>query len=153
MNTPYLRTPNRAITRGTRLSQGGFTLLEIMMVVIIIALLAGAAIHFMGGNVGIAQETRVKTDVQAISTQLKVYQALNGFLPSSEQGLKALVSQPTSDPRPRQWRQFFDKLPLDPWQNEYNYMSPGKRNPNSFDLFSSGNDRKAGTPDDVGNWE
>ncbi len=131
----------------------GFTLLEIMMVVIIIGLLVGSAVKFMGGNIGVAQDVRVKADIQAFSTQLKLYQGLNGFLPTSEQGLKALITQPSSEPKPRQWRQFFDKMPLDPWQNEYNYVCPGTHNPNSFDLYSSGQDRKAGTDDDIGNWD
>jgi len=133
--------------------QGGFTLLEIMLVVMIIALLGGAAIYYMGGNVGIAQETRTRSDLQSISTQLKLYQALNGFLPTTEQGLAALVTKPTTDPKPKQWRSLFDKLPQDPWNSDYNYVVPGKHNPNSFDLFSSGSDRKAGTADDIGNWE
>ena len=144
--TPSVKSPAKK-------TQGGFTLLEIMMVVIIIGLLVGSAVKFMGGNIGVAQDVRVKADIQAFSTQLKVYQALNGFLPSTEQGLKALVTQPSSEPRPRQWRQFFDKMPLDPWQNEYNYSAPGTHNPNSFDLFSSGQDRKVGTADDIGNWD
>lgn len=132
---------------------GGFTLLEIMLVVMIIAILGGAAIHYMGGNIGIAQETRVHTDIQAISTQLKIYQAMNGFLPTTEQGLAALVAQPSSEPKPKQWRQFFEKLPQDPWSSNYLYTYPGKHNPNSFDLYSAGTDRKADTADDIGNWE
>ena len=134
-------------------TKGGFTLLEIMLVVIIIALLGGAAVYYMGGNVGIAQDTRVKSDLQAISTQLKLYQALNGFLPTTEQGLKALVTQPTSEPKPKQWREFFTKIPQDSWNSDYHYVTPGKHNPNTFDLFSAGADRKPGTPDDIGNWE
>ena len=134
-------------------TQGGFTLLEIMMVVIIIGLLVGSAVKFMGGNIGVASNVRVQADIQAISTQLKTYQGLNGFLPTTEQGLKALVTQPTSEPKPKQWISFFDKMPLDAWQSEYNYVQPGKHNPNSFDVFSSGQDRKPNTDDDIGNWD
>jgi general secretion pathway protein G len=133
--------------------RGGFTLLEIMLVVIIIALLGGAAVYYMGGNVGIAQDTRVKTDLQSISTQLKLYQALNGFLPTTEQGIKALKEKPTTEPIPKQWREFFTKIPQDPYSQDYHYITPGKHNPNSFDLFSIGADRKPGTADDIGNWE
>jgi general secretion pathway protein G len=131
----------------------GFTLLEIMLVVMIIALLAGSAIYLMGGNLGYAQSVRVKSDIQGLTTQLKLYQAANGFLPTTEQGLGALVTRPDSDPKPTQWRQLLDKIPMDPWQNPYIYENPGKHNQNSFDLYSAGPDRKPGTDDDIGNWD
>lgn len=131
----------------------GFTLLEIMLVVSIITLLLGAAIYNMGGNVGVARDTRVKSDIQSISTQLKLYQATNGFYPSTEQGLDALVHQPTTVPKPKQWRLLFEKLPTDPWGNPYHYVTPGKKNPSSFDLYSAGGDLKPDTEDDIGNWE
>ncbi|MEA3189021.1 MAG: ral secretion pathway protein [Chthoniobacter sp.] len=136
-----------------RRQKSGFTLLEIMLVVMIIALLAGAAIYTMGGNVGIAQDVRVRADLESISTQLKLYQSFNGFLPTTQQGLQALVARPDSEPKPRQWRQLFDKLPRDPWQNDYVYVQPGKHNQSSFDLYSAGSDRKPDTDDDIGNWD
>jgi general secretion pathway protein G len=131
----------------------GFTLLEIMLVVMIIALLAGSAIYLMGGNLGYAQSVRVKSDLQGISTQLKLYQAMNGFLPTTEQGLQALVTRPDTDPKPTQWRQLMEKMPLDPWQNPYIYENPGKHNQDSFDLYSGGSHGKPGTGDDIGNWD
>ena len=133
--------------------QGGFTLLEIMLVVVIISLLLGAAIYNMGGNVEKARAVRVDADLSALKTQLKLYNGLNGFYPATPQGLKALVEQPTTEPRPRHWSQSFEQVPRDPWDSEYNYTCPGKHNPNSFDIFSSGPDRQAGTADDIGNWE
>jgi len=131
----------------------GFTLLEIMLVVMIIALLAGSAIYLMGGNLGYAQSVRVKSDIQSLTTQLKMYQAMNGFLPTTEQGLQALTVRPDSDPKPTQWRKLMDKNMVDPWQNPYVYENPGKHNPDSFDLYSAGPDRKPGTDDDIGNWD
>jgi len=131
----------------------GFTLLEMMLVVMIIGLLLAAAIHFMSPDVGIARDVRIKADIDAISTQLKMYQAMNGFLPTSEQGLQALVTRPDSDPRPTQWHQLMEQIPLDPWQNPYIYENPGKHNPNSFDLYSAGESRKPGNGTDVGNWD
>jgi general secretion pathway protein G len=131
----------------------GFTLLEMMLVVMIIAMLLAAAVHFMGGNVSYAREVRVKADLDSITTQLKMYEAMNGFLPSTEQGLDSLVTRPDSDPKPTQWRQLMDKMPLDPWQQPYVYENPGKHNQNSFDLYSMGPDRKPGTDDDIGNWD
>ncbi|HEX4086858.1 MAG TPA: type II secretion system major pseudopilin GspG [Chthoniobacteraceae bacterium] len=139
--------------RLTQKLKHGFTLLEIMLVVMIIALLAGSAIYLMGGNLGIAQEVRARADLQAIETQLKLYQAFNGFLPTTEQGLQALVTRPDTDPKPTQWRQYMPTVPLDPWHQPYIYENPGKHNPNSYDLYSAGADRKPGTDDDIGNWE
>ncbi len=127
-----------------------FTLLEIMLVVMIIALLAGAAIYMMGGNIGIAQEVRLKTDMQGIATQLKTYSVWTGGYPTTEQGLKALVTRPEGV---KQWHKLFDQVPLDPWQSEYVYIAPGKHNPDGFDLSSKGQDRKEGTADDIGNWD
>ena len=140
--------------RSTHL-QSGFTLLEMILVVSIIAILLGVAINKMGGALDFGKEVRVKGDIQCLSNALRMYNAQNGFYPTTAQGLKALVVQPTSEPRPRQWRCAFDdgKVPRDPWDNEYNYVCPGKHNPNSFDIISSGPDRLPNTADDLGNWE
>ena len=126
----------------------GFTLLEIMLVVTIIALLLGTAIYKLAGNVEYARRTRVAADVQGISTQLKLYESMNGFYPTTEQGLQALVTQPDTDPKPSRWYQLYTELPKDPWQSIYIYRCPGTKNPNGYDLFSAGKDRKADTPDD-----
>ncbi len=136
-----------------RLRSAGFTLLEIMLVVMIIALLAGSAIYMMGGNLQVANNVRIKGDIQSLGTPLMVYRSSNGFLPTTEQGLKALVTKPESSPKPRNWQKLMDSVPLDPYGMEYGYVQPGIHNPDNFDLFSSGPDRIAGTPDDKGNWE
>jgi general secretion pathway protein G len=138
--------------RSLRSLRSGFTLIEIMMVVMIIGLLAGVAAYTLGDNLGVAKDTKIKSDLQTISTQLMVYESMNGFPPSSEQGLKALVQQPSSSPAPRNWRQLLKEVPLDPWGMEYQYGAPGKRNPDGYDLFSAGKDRIPGTEDDLGNW-
>ena len=129
----------------------GFTLLEMMLVVMIIAMLLAAAVHFMGGNVSYAREVRVKSDIDTITMQLKMYEGMNGFMPTTEQGLQALVTRPDTDPKPTQWRLLMEKLPMDPWNQPYVYEYPGKHNPNGFDLYSMGPDRKPGTADDIGN--
>jgi general secretion pathway protein G len=131
--------------------QAGFTLLEIMMVVAIIGLLAGLAAS-MVDNLSIARETKVKSDIQTIATQIMVYESLNGFPPTSEQGLKALVQQPSSAPVPRNWRQLMKEIPQDPWGMDYQYVTPGRHNGDSYDLFSAGKDRIPNTDDDIGNW-
>jgi len=81
-------------------NQQGFTLLEIMLVVTIIALLLGTAIYKLAGNVEYSRHVRVAADIQGINTQLKLYESMNGFYPTTEQGLQALVAQPDTDPRP-----------------------------------------------------
>jgi general secretion pathway protein G len=139
--------------RSLHLRSGGFTLLEIMLVVMIIALLAGSAIYMMGGNLEIANNVRIKGDIQSLGTALMVYRSSNGFLPTTEQGLKALVTKPESSPKPRNWAKSADSVPIDPYGMEYNYVQPGIHNPDSYDLFSAGKDRIANTPDDKGNWE
>ena len=131
-----------------RQKQGGFTLLEIMLVVTIIALLLGTAIYKLTGNVEYARDTRVRADIQGINTQLKLYESMNGFFPTTDQGLQALVVQPDTDPKPTRWYQLYKDVPKDPWQNNYIYICPGIKNPNGYDLYSAGPDRKPGTPDD-----
>ena len=131
-----------------RKNHSAFTLLEIMLVVTIIGLLLGAAIVGFRGNVEYSRRVRVQGDIQGISTQLKLYESMNGFCPTTEQGLKALVMQPDTDPRPTRWMQLFDKPPKEPWQNDYIYRCPGIKNPNGYDLFSAGPDRLPDTADD-----
>jgi len=126
----------------------GFTLLEIMLVVTIISLLLGAAIYKLGGNVEYARHTKVAADIQSINTQLKLYESMNGFYPTTEQGLQGLIVQPDTDPKPTRWYQLFKETPKDPWQNNYIYRNPGIKNPTSYDLFSAGPDRKPDTDDD-----
>jgi general secretion pathway protein G len=131
-----------------KIKEQGFTLLEIMLVVTIIALLMGAAIFKMKGSVEYSRHVKVAGDIQGISTQLKLYESMNGFYPSTEQGLQALVVQPDSDPKPTRWYQLFSEQPKDAWQSDYVYRCPGVKNPSSYDLYSAGPDRKPDTQDD-----
>src|SRR5437867_2933727 len=128
--------------------QRAFTLLEIMIVVSIIVVLLGLAITKMGNPLGFTKGVGVKADILSIGTQLQLYESMNGFYPTTEQGLQALVSQPDSDPKPTRWMHFFKEMPKDPWQNAYIYRCPGIKHPESYDLFSAGPDRKPDTPDD-----
>lgn len=127
--------------KGRRRSRQGFTFLEIMIVVGIIVILLGLAISKMGNPTGFAKATAVRADVQAIGTQLRLYESMNGFFPTTEQGLKALVQQATSEPRPTRWYQLFREVPKDPWGKEYIYRSPGIKHPESYDLYSAGPNR------------
>jgi general secretion pathway protein G len=126
----------------------GFTLLEIMIVVSIIVILLGLAINKMGNPTGFAKGTAVRADMQAIGTQLRLYESMNGFLPTTEQGLQALVTQPQSEPKPARWYQLFKEVPNDPYGTRYIYVCPGIKNPTGYDLYSAGPDRRPDTPDD-----
>ena len=100
-------------------TRAAFTLLEIMLVVLIIGLLIGMAVHFAPAKLDEARRVRVAADLQNLKTNLMLYQANNGFYPTTEQGLKALVQMPTTDPKPRNWHQYDDQVPRDPWDQEY----------------------------------
>lgn len=119
-------------------SLSGYTLFEIMLVLGIIAVLVGSAIYMLSGNIDVAKEQRVTSDIQAISMQLRTYEMLNYRKPSTEQGLKALVQMPSSDPKPQHWKKLMETVPLDPWGNEYVYRNPGKFKTDGFDLYSLG---------------
>lgn len=122
-------------------SQAAFTLLEMMLVVAIIALLAGSVMMMIGTQLDDARDSRVEADIKSIGTYLYMYNAKQGGFPSTEQGLQALVPKPMKE------------LPVDGWNMPYNYESPGKHNPDSYDLYSSGKDKIPGTSDDIGNWK
>jgi general secretion pathway protein G len=131
-----------------RTDQSGFTLLEIMIVVSIIVILLGLAISRIGNPTGFAKHTAVRADVQAIGTQLMQYEAMNGFYPTTEQGLQALVTQPNTEPVPQRWYPLFKDLPKDPWGTVYIYRCPGIKHPDKYDLYSAGPDRIPDTADD-----
>ena len=108
----------------------------------------GLTIHKMDENIDHARHFVAHADIQGISTQLKLYESMNGFYPTTDQGLRALAVQPDTDPKPSRWLQLFDKIPKDPWQSDYIYRCPGLKNPNGFDLYSAGPDRVPDTADD-----
>lgn len=133
-------------------SQAGFTLFEIMIVVGIIIVLAGATIFKIKGNLEIARAIQVENDINAITTQLRTYDLFSLSLPTTEQGLQALVDKPSTPPVPRRWERLMASVPIDPWNSPYVYRNPGSRNPGGFDLYSLGPDKKE-SDDDIGNWE
>src|SRR3954454_5922457 len=116
--------PMKALQRNRT---AAFTLLEIMLVVMIIALLAGAAIYMMRGNVDTAKLVRAGADVENIMTQLQMYEVMNGTFPSTQQGIQALVERPSGEPQPRKWRKLIDAVPLDPWGNPYLIRNPATK--------------------------
>lgn len=131
----------------------GFTLMEMLLVLGIIALLVGMGTYMMVNVLGDAEEGKVQADIQALHASLIRYRTAGGAYPTTEQGLEALVSQPTGGPRPRSWRQLLRPEALvDPWGNPYQYRRPGRHNPDTYDIFSMGPDGTEGTADDIGNW-
>jgi general secretion pathway protein G len=91
---------------------------------------------------------KLAADLQALHTQLTLYQSMNAFYPTTEQGLQALVVEPKTSPRPVRWYQLYSLLPKDPWGSEYVYLCPGRARADKYDLFSAGPDRAPFTADD-----
>ena len=124
--------------------EAGYTLFEIMLVLGIISVLVGSAIYMLAGNIDVAKEQRVTSDIQAIAMQLRTYEMLNYRMPTTEQGLRALVQPPAADPKPIHWKKLMESVPIDPWGNEYIYRNPGKYKPDGYDLYSLGAQGKDG---------
>ena len=133
-------------------NDAAFTLIEIVLVITIISILGAALIYGIKGNVDVAKETRVESDIKAIVTQLKVYEARNLQPPTTEQGLKALVEIPTVEPVPERWTQLMEDIPKDPWKHEFRYQYPAKRSKADYDVYSLGADGVE-SADDIGNWK
>ena len=140
--------------RNNKRNQGGFTLIEIMVVVIILGILAAIVAPNVIGRIDDAQISRVQQDLRGIENALKFYRLDNFAYPTSEQGLEALVSKP-ADPNIRNWKSggYLDRLPMDPWGNNYEYLSPGQNG--EIDIYTYGRDGRPGGEGldaDIGNW-
>jgi general secretion pathway protein G len=136
-------------------SARGFTLIEIMVVVVIIGLLAAVIVPSMFGRVEEARVAKAKSDIQAIETGLTMYRLDNFKYPSTDLGLSALSTRP-NDPTVRNWRAegYLKRISKDPWGNPYQYVFPGTRG-QDYDLFSLGADAREGgegADADIGNW-
>lgn len=132
--------------------QRGFTLLEIMVVIVILGILASLVVPNLMGNKEQADHQKAVSDIVALENALDMYKLDNSLYPNTEQGLDALVTKPTSQPEPRNYRDdgYIKRLPKDPWGNDYQLVSPGEHG--KIDVFSMGLDGEAGTDDDIGNW-
>ncbi|MBI4845718.1 MAG: type II secretion system major pseudopilin GspG [Candidatus Omnitrophica bacterium] len=133
----------------------GFTLIELMLVVIIIGTLAALVIPRLAGRAEQARITAAKADILSnIPLALDLYELDNGGFPTTQQGLAALVGKPTTPPMPKNWNgPYLKKKPVDPWGNPYQYISPGIHNRDDYDLYSFGKDMAEGGNDDLTNWE
>ncbi len=138
-----------------RRGQQGFTLIEIMVVVIILGILTAIVAPNVIGRVGDAQIAAAKQDLRGIENALKFYRLDNFSYPTTEQGLEALVTRP-NDPNIKNWKAggYLERLPKDPWGNPYQYLSPG--NNGEFDIYTLGRDGRPGGEGedaDFGNWD
>jgi len=143
---------------GDRLRDRGFTLIELMVVIVILGILAGLIIPRIMGRPEQARRMKARIQIESIETALKLYKLDNGVYPSTEQGLQALVEPPTVGQLSRAWRKggYLEKkkIPKDPWGNDYVYLSPGLHG--DCDLMSYGPDGQPGgegEDKDVNNWE
>lgn len=119
--------------------QRGFSLIEIMVVIVIMGLLLSVVGPKVFENISQARVQTAKSHMANLKTALDSYRLDNYRYPSTEQGLQALVFKPNGEPQPKRWRQYMDKLPKDPWENDYVYVSPGD-NGRPFDLYTLGAD-------------
>lgn len=137
-----------------RTDVSGFTLVEIMVVVVILAVLAALVVPRVVGRTDEARAVAAKQDIAATLQALKLYRIDNSRYPSNEQGLAALVKRPTAEPLPTNWKSYLDKLPSDPWGKTYLYLKPGVHG--DIDVFSLGADGQPGgegADADIGSWQ
>ncbi len=140
--------------RRRKLNGRGFTLIELMVVLVIIGVLAALIVPNVLNRADDARVSAARTDVNNLMQALRLYRLDNLRYPSTEQGLQALVQRPTQEPVAANWRPYLDKLPRDPWGQPYVYMNPGTRA--EIDVMSYGADGKPGGEGynaDVGSWQ
>ena len=134
--------------------QRGFTLIELMVVLAIIGILASLVVPNILGRADDARMTAAKTDVGNLMQALKLYKLANQRFPTAEQGLQALVTKPSTEPVPTNWKSYLDKLPTDPWGKPYQYLNPGLKS--EVDVMSWGADGQTGGEGvnaDIGSWQ
>lgn len=149
---PFRSTAARRLRALKR--QAGFTLIELMVVLVIIGVLAALIVPNVLDRADDARVTAARTDVNNLMQALKMYRLDNQRYPTAEQGLRALVARPTANPAPPNWRPYLDKLPADPWSLPYQYLNPGVHG--EVDVLSFGADGKAGGEGrdaDIGSWQ
>jgi general secretion pathway protein G len=149
------QSAQRTAQDAQRTAQSAFTLVEIMLVVVIIAALAAMIMPRLAGRSEQANMARAEAEISSnIGLALKLYELDNGNYPTTEQGLEALMTKPSTNPVPQNWKgPYLEKKPIDPWGRPYQYKCPGVHSKTGFDLYSLGKDGSEGTEDDVTNWE
>lgn len=141
------------LNRNRRAGRSAFTLVELILVMTILAILAGIVLPKITGRTEQARITRAKSDIANMSTALGTFEVDNGFYPKGSSGLQALLQKPGNA---QNWHgpylENMTSVPVDPWGNPYSYQCPGKHNPTGFDLMSMGPDGRVGGGDDICNW-
>lgn len=133
--------------------QRGFSLIEIMVVVVILGILASLIVPKIISRPDDARIVKAKHDVLGIQNALDLYRLDNGFYPSTDQGLLALVEKPSTNPAPRNWKTYLKSLPKDPWGRDYVYLNPGQHG--EIDIFTFGANGQPGgdgASAEIGNW-
>jgi len=141
-------------TQLRRAAQAGFTLIELMVVLVIIGVLAALIVPNVLDRADDARVTAARTDVNNLMQALKLYRLDNQRYPTTEQGLQALIAKPTTEPVPPNWKPYLEKLPNDPWGRPYQYLNPGVKG--EVDVMSYGGDGQAGGEGknaDIGSWQ
>lgn len=129
-------------------------MMEMILVLGIITLLVGAGVGGMMNVLDLGKETKAKADLNTISSALRAYETQQLYLPTTRQGIDALVRKPTTKPEAKNWKPYLkEKVLIDPWGNKYQYLRPGKKDGGGFDLYSSGPDGIVGNADDIGIWD
>jgi general secretion pathway protein G len=144
---------NRIASPSSRAIQRGFTLIEIMVVVVILGILAALVVPKIIDKPDQARLVRAKQDINAVQSALDLYRLDSGTYPTTDQGLQALVTQPTITPIPQNWHQYLHELPMDPWGQAYHYLNPGVHG--DVDIFTYGPTGKpggSGKNAEIGNW-
>jgi len=144
---------NAQIHRSESKQQSGFTLIEVMVVVVILGILAAIVVPRVMDRPDAARITKARADIRALESALNLYKLDNFGYPNTDQGLQALVNKPSGTPEPRNWKKYMDRMPKDPWGSDYQYLSPGVQG--AVDIFSFGADGQLGGEEsnaDIGNW-
>jgi len=139
--------------QGYKAREAGFTLIEVMVVIVILGVLAALIVPRVMSRPDEARVVAARQDISSLLQAVKLYRLDNRRYPSTEQGLQALVSKPSSGPLPEKWQPYLDKLPLDPWGKPYQYLQPGTHG--EVDIFSLGADSLPGGEGfdaDIGSW-
>lgn len=149
-----LHTSMTLLSRSRRRIQAGFTLIELMVVLVIIGVLAALIVPNVLDRADDARATAAKTDVTNLMQALRMYRLDNQRYPTGEQGLQALLTKPTTNPIPINWKPYLEKLPNDPWGRPYQYLNPGVKG--EIDVMSFGADGQPGGEGkdaDIGSWQ
>lgn len=151
----FLKNKKREYRKLHLINQQGFTLIEIMVIVVILGILAAVIVPRIMDRPDQARVAKAKQDIQALENALRLYKLDNLRYPSTDQGLEALIKKPGGEPEPKKWKEdgYVDRLSKDPWGNPYQYLNPGVHG--KIDIFSLGGDSELegeGIGADIGNW-